>query len=203
MLKLGVLALAVAGVGFVGQAQAAPVTINFDELANGEILTNQYAALGVKFSSNSGDLIVRRTYPGPVFTPPNVVKPYAYWTVGSYSQASFSLPVDAVSVTLGDWDGDADALYLEIFDAGLHSLGLTSAFLPAKVAGGFNLSLSHTGIAYARFWGVGDRQNSAYFDNFSFNTVDAPSAPVPEPFTLTLFGTGLVGLALRHRRARR
>ncbi len=35
-----------------------------------------------------------------------------------------------------------------------------------------------------------------YFDNLSFNTTN----PVPEPATLLLFGSGLLGLAVLHRK---
>jgi hypothetical protein len=179
-------------------AGATSVTLNFDELAQGTILDTEYVGLGVTFSNSSGALIVSTATPGPPFTAPRAVLPQNYSTPGNFSQATFSVPVSFVSVVLGDFNQDADNLFLQLFDASNTLIGSDTDLLPAPVNGGLLLSASAPNIAYARFFGVGVDNNSVYFDNFTFETAQQA---VPEPGTMLLVGSGIVAVARRRRKS--
>ena len=106
-------------------------------------------------------------------------------------QADFSVPVNMVSVDLGDFGGaDSDLLFLEIFDAGDSSLGFVDFLLPASTSAMQTLALSSlTNIAYAQFGSLADGGFVAV-DNLTF---DGP-AEIPLPAAVWLFGTALIGL---------
>jgi hypothetical protein len=183
---------------FAATAQASMITLNFDALAPVTPLTNQFSGLGVTFSNSATPLRAQNATPGPPFTSPIAILPENFVGVNT-NRADFSIPVNTVSVTLGDFDEDADVLHLELYDAGNILLGSDVQNLAASVNGGLNLSvaLGTSNVAYALFYGRGlNDSNSVYFDNFIFGT---PSA-VPEPATLVLLGTGLAGVVARRRR---
>lgn len=183
----------------VATSEAALITLNFDDLASGTTLDTEYAANGVTFSNSAGGLVVQTSTPGAPFTAPNAVLPVNYLVPGNFSQATFSSAVSFVSVVLGDFNQDADNLFLTAYDAANNVIATDTDLLPGPVSGGLTLSVAAADIAYVRFYGVGDsRSNSVYFDNFSF---DASATTAPEPTTLALFGVGLAtGAARRWRR---
>ncbi|MEX0677767.1 MAG: PEP-CTERM sorting domain-containing protein [Pirellulales bacterium] len=103
-----------------------------------------------------------------------------------------------VSVDLGDFDADADLLFLEVFNAADISLGFTSVLIDQEFTGMMTLSLAAADIAYAEF---GAREpalngNSVFADNFTFERV-------PEPGTLFLFLVGAAILAIKAGAARK
>jgi len=100
-----------------------------------------------------------------------------------------------VSVDLGDYDSDADTIFLNAFDSSNTLLGSTSTFLAASFTGMVTLSLSTPGIAYVTFGGVGVGGSSVYADNFTF----AGGVPEPMTWTMLIAGFGLVGAAMRRR----
>jgi hypothetical protein len=115
--------------------------------------------------------------------------------------ATISGGATSVAVDLGDFGVDADLIFLQIFDASMTSLGYIDQAIGAGVSGMFNLSLSAAGIQFAQFGTRGPSQNgsSVYADNFAF-TAPSVNQAVPEPFTLTLVGLGLIGLYSTRRR---
>jgi len=186
----------------LGSAQAQAITLNFDELAPGTVLSTQYASLGVVFSNSHTVLRIADQWPGDPFTPPNAVAPLDYTIPGNYNLATFSVPVNSVSVTMGDYDDDADHIYLQLYDSAWNLLASDDYVLPWDLYGGYTLSASVAGwnVAHAKFWALGINENSCFFDNFSFNTRDGGT--IPEPATVLLVGSslGLWRLASRRRR---
>lgn len=193
--KLLWLALLCAGLCSAQAARADTLTLNFDELAAGAILSNQYSALGVVFSNSAGPLEVEADPLAPPFTPPNSILPFNFTAAGSFNQATFFVPVSQVSVTMGDFGEDEDVLHLELYDSSDALLASEVVVLSASVNGGLTLNASAPNVAYARFYGVGAANNSVYFDNFSYTVI-------PEPATMLLLGTGLAGICGMIRRRR-
>jgi len=116
-------------------------------------------------------------------------------------RADISGGTNFVSVDLGDFDADADTLFLNIFDSSNVLLGSTSQFIDASFTGMVTLSLSAPNIAYAQFGATAPAVNgsSVFADNFTFSA----AAPVPEPASLLLLGSGGLALLRWRRRSER
>lgn len=86
-----------------------------------------------------------------------------------------------VSVDLGDFNQDADTIFLEVFNSSDVSLGFTSALLPSSFTGMQTLSLSTPNIAYAVFGARAPALggSSVYADNFTFTAAGPAQAPLP------------------------
>jgi hypothetical protein len=121
-----------------------------------------------------------------------VVRNIDYTAPGNATIAIFDLSTDYVSVTLGDLGEDQDDLFLKAYDSSNLLIGSAYFDNPLGSFAGTTLSVSSpiANIAWVEFYGVGSRNNSIYWDNFTFNMT-----PVPVPATLILLGTGLIGLA--------
>ena len=199
-MKKALIFLFCAGVAsFAATAEATQITYDFNGGINGwlngicsEAAVNANTP-GVTFDNTGGSSF---TISSPFGTISLINFPYN--TIGNSTIATFSSLTDYVSVDMGDYGGDVDNLYLEAYDAA--NILVDSAYFSSSVSGLNTLSVS-TGtasIAWVEFYGVGVNNNSVYWDNFTFNA----TASVPEPSTMLLLGSGLVGLGLVRRKFR-
>lgn len=120
-------------------ARADIVTLDFDELAAGSTLSDEYLALGVVFSNSAGPLTVQADPLGPPFTGPNSILPFNFTAAGNFNQATFFVPVSQVSVTMGDFGGEADVLHLELYNSSDALLASEVVVLSAFINGGLTL----------------------------------------------------------------
>lgn len=144
--------------------------MNFDDLLAGSELRFYR---GVGFSNSDGPLRVIEDYPGPVFSPPNVILPDQAWTVGNLTRARPPVLVRAARVTLGDWDADEETIYLNAYDTNGALLATDSEVLPETFIGGVNLGVQSdaSNIAYIELYGVDPGgANTVYFDNLCFRS---------------------------------
>jgi len=114
-------------------------------------------------------------------------------------RADFGSLVDFVSIDLGDFDQDADTLWLRAYDSSDALVGSASEFIDESFIGMKTLSLLVSGISYVTFGAeapAGDG-NSAYADNLTFRS----GANVPEPAALSLLLVGLAGLKFARRKS--
>lgn len=162
-------------------------TINFDSLPGD---TTSYTEQGVTFTAD-GQILGRLNAPNG--------------TAAILTQGGPRAPVKAVigggasfvSVDLGDFNADADDLFLRVYSAGDLLLGEALLTIPADFTGMKTLSLSFGGIAYATMGGVGVNGSSVFVDNFTWRG----GVPEPTAWAMMLAGFGLVGGAMRRRGA--
>jgi len=153
--------------GAYGQTRTYGLCIRFDGVPENSPLTG-YSR--VWFTNSDGGLTIVAANPGSPFTGPNSVLPDNYAFVGNRTRATPPRLVSAAQVTLGDFDGDEDTIYLEAYDATGGLVDSDTDVLPLSLNGGIDLHVQSdsTSIAYIEFWGVGGSENSVYFDNVCF-----------------------------------
>ncbi|MEX0675651.1 MAG: PEP-CTERM sorting domain-containing protein [Pirellulales bacterium] len=166
-----------------GHACAAPVVIDFESFPPGPFASHTES--DVTFSAVGGGGAITA-----VGTPNLTLGLLDDNSPRKELRANIGPHATFVSVDLGDFDADADLLFLEVFDAADTSLGFTSVLIDEDFTGMMTLSLAAADIAYAEF---GAREpalngNSVFADNFTFERV-------PEPGTLFLFLVGATILA--------
>jgi len=187
---------------FVGNVEAR--TYDFNTFSPGSYTETVFNTLfeGVTFDNTGGnDFSIRAITLQGDFSG-NAVVNQPYNTYGNSTIATFSFPTNLVSVTMGDYGADDDYLYLFAYNSSNTLVGQATFTNPFSSYMGTTLSVSTTDrdIAWVSFYGVGNNNNSVFWDNFTFNEYRAPSVPVPP--AVLLFGSGLLGIfGLRQRRS--
>jgi hypothetical protein len=175
---------------------AKAVVINFDSIAAGTTITNQFPE--VTFSSTPGNHIQVVFFPGDT-SPPNIICSAS--DVGGLNcmqdiLLDFTNPVSGLTFLSAGDDGTGILAQVDVFGAGLALLG-TADILGNPAAPNPVVDLSaFSGVTRIVIRDIDDPAGLG-FDDFTF-TVDVVA--VPEPASLALLGLGVVGLAFMRRR---
>ena len=194
MLKSSI-AIAIAFLAMGRPSYAAFIT--FDELSDGDVVANQYAGLGVVFSSTAGHEIRVITAPAFNGSKPNLI---CTGVVAGYLDCSnevilnFATAVDGLTFDGLANDNSIGSSFatLDVFQ----NFQLTHTFALLVSQGHLNpdhqdLS-AYSGITEIRIYNNTDQGGTAY-DNFSF-------AETPEPATFGLAGIAVLALAAARKR---
>lgn len=205
----------------VGTASA--VTINFDNLADGTVLSTQYAAQGVTFVANAftgagsstslqpwatnTSMVVTSTDLGGLGTPSlasgNLLHAFGSTYTGWLSEngdpsffMNFSTAISSISVTFAGVSTGPDT---RIFAYNGNTLLATIAG-PTTTTGQFTLSYSAASITRVAV-AAGSYNDWVGVDNVVFTQVGAtPAVPEPATWAMMLVGFGGMGAAMRYRR---
>lgn len=187
------------GFGWIGVANAAPVTLNFDDGTENAFAGSMYSGLGVTFANaqftpnfglpgSSGPLGIKATES-------------FIFNAGNPIIATFSTLVRAVSVV--GVDVGAAGMTIQAFDAANNLIDSDTVFgIDVGIDQFFTLSVTGDNIASVRMFqpfGGGDVIEGALLDDFTFDPVEVVDA-VPEPASIMLLGAGIAALGVHRRR---
>ncbi len=202
------LALGVMMLGMVGVAKATPVAIGLNEFSGSEtvidfssignevLINSQYSGSDVTFSgslygmTNSGDL---SQFPnnGDGVIASNWL--YSIGSQGTWFDVDFANVLTRVGFYIEHWPTDDLTITLEYNGTSSGSVAFLSSSLYSEFVGvedinGFNRIRVSVASNINGFYAI---------DNFRF---EGAVAPVPEPATMLLMGTGLAGLVAARRK---
>lgn len=174
-------------------ANAVTTVIDFNSQTSNNVASLTIS--GVTFTADGGGVVSTTGFGN---TPNGTVGIIA--TSGGFvpTRATIAGGTTAVSVDIGDYNGDNDSLFLRLYDSSDVLLATDTDFIPASFTGLVTLSASAVGTAYVVFGGVGALgQSNVYGDNFTF---EAAAVPEPATWAMMIGGLGACGVALRRRR---
>lgn len=197
MMKFRMIAVLTIAVALSTAASAASVVVNFDNLNNGDVITNQYA--GVTFSSTSGNVNYVTTQSQYLSTPPNFLCTgpanssidCAEETFMNFSSPVSNLNFDGMGVNDVGVVALVDVWTNGVFNSTVQVIGNAQGFAPDHV----DLS-GFSNITEIRIYNITDAAGIGW-DTFQYNQGQSTT---PEPGTLVMFGSAVIGLASVIRR---
>ena len=184
-----------AAVGLTLAMPAGAATINFDDLADNVLVTNQYA--DATFSSTGGNVIRTSAQNLGSSLPNFICTGFAGGGINCVGEVvvAFTAPVSGLSfVVVGDDDVGVNAL-VDVFD-GNGLLATANIIGDGDTGTTYTVDLSaYSGVSGITIRNVTDDAGLG-FDDFTF----AATTATPEPASALLLGGGLLALALRRRR---
>jgi hypothetical protein len=178
------------------------VTFSTPALANGTIVTDQYAAQGLNFASTNGGAVRANGCGAGYFNPVVFLSGDTLATLGP--GCAPNLVNDSFSIVFSNNLAAASFGFVSFREGGSNTL---TAYLNGNAVGtiahdsgsdsrGY-LNITDVVFNEIRFTEPGSSQNYLIFDNLAY----VNAAAVPEPTTVALLGLGLLGFAASRRKA--
>jgi hypothetical protein len=178
-------------------AFGASVVVNFDNLNNGDVITNQYA--GVTFSSTTGNVNYVTAQSQYQSTPPNFLCSgpasggidCAQETFLNFSSPVNGLNFDGMGVNDIGVEAQIDVWTNGVFNSTVQVIGNAQGLAPDHI----DLS-GFSNVTEIRIYNIVDGGGIGW-DTFQYTQGQGTT---PEPGTLIMFGSGIIGLAGMLRR---
>lgn len=173
--------------------------INFDDLSNGTVVTNQYASLDAIFSSTPGNVNYITTQPSYNGTPPNFLctgPTGGGITCTADTIVTFATPVNGLTFqALGINNTSANVAEVNVYTNGVFA---STVIIPGAAQGLDPELIDLSGFSNVTQIDITDITDGGGigWDTFTF-TPNTSTTSAPEPSTLWLFGSAAALATLR------